>query len=187
MVRRVLQGMLLEKQRTVPEATQAIVDDADLVKSLLLVAVELVCLWPCACMAACLRMASREQRTACKHLQVDQSTLRACLDAVALAGGLRMAGGRHAVSSQDTAAGLHAPGLRHAGSHRIFSRPSDTCKRCTAPKGATADLASSMLRPSHLHGSSSALLPHDVHVLQDLPHHPLRCQWQPWSTWASCG
>ncbi len=44
MVHRVLQGMLLEKQRTMPEATQAIVDDVDLVRSLLLVAVELVCL-----------------------------------------------------------------------------------------------------------------------------------------------
>lgn len=45
LVRRVLQGMLLEKQRTMPEAPQAIVDDTDLVKSLLLVAVELVCLF----------------------------------------------------------------------------------------------------------------------------------------------
>ena len=42
MICRVLQGMLLEKQRTMPEATQALVDDTDLVKSLLLVAVELV-------------------------------------------------------------------------------------------------------------------------------------------------
>jgi hypothetical protein len=52
MVHRVLQGMLLEKQCTMPEATQAIVDDVDLVKSLLLVAVELVCL----CMHGSLRM-----------------------------------------------------------------------------------------------------------------------------------
>jgi hypothetical protein len=42
MVRRVLQGVLLEKQRTMPEATQDIVDNMDLVKSLLLVAMELV-------------------------------------------------------------------------------------------------------------------------------------------------
>lgn len=40
--RRVLQGVLLEKQRATPEAAQDVVDNADFVESLLLVSIELV-------------------------------------------------------------------------------------------------------------------------------------------------
>lgn len=39
---RVLQGVLLEKQRTTPEAAQSVIDNADFRESLLLVAIELV-------------------------------------------------------------------------------------------------------------------------------------------------
>jgi hypothetical protein len=44
MLCRVLQSVLLEKQHVLPEAAQDIVDDVNFTKSLLLVAVELVCL-----------------------------------------------------------------------------------------------------------------------------------------------
>ena len=49
MLRRVLQGVLLQKQQTVPEAARDIVDDTDFTKSLLLVAVELVYLCKSLC------------------------------------------------------------------------------------------------------------------------------------------